>query len=141
MARKRRNQNHSGERDTSEIASEPLQKLLRPSPIIKNTPIAAFSPTKILTNTLRDIEDRRTFHPEGQKRPARSLNRSQHRLVLPDKKTSPSLPHRVQFDAPKKVLICIRRKQRKEVLFAKRKTGKGARARRHRRSYFSEITC
>lgn len=141
MARKR-HKNTSDERDSSEIASEPLQKLLRPNPIIKQSqPVAAFSPHKILKNTLRDIEDRRTFHPEAQKRPARSLNRSQHKLVLPAKKNAPRLPARVAFDAPKQVLICIRRKRRKEVLFAKRKTGKGARARRHRHNYFSEITC
>lgn len=140
MARNRRKNTHTDERDTSDIASEPLQKLLRPQ-IQHTAPVVHPSPTKILKNTLRQIEDRRTYHPQGAQRPARSLERSQHRLVIPQKKNAPRLSNRVQFDAPKRVLICIRRKIRKEVLFAKRKTGKGARARRHRRNYFSEVTC
>jgi len=142
MARNRRN-NHSkpDERDDSSIASDHLSELLRPPKIQHTAPVAIPSPAKMLKNTLRQIEDRRTFHPQGNKRPARSLNRSQHKLVLADKKTNPRLSNRVQFDAPKRVLICIRRKMRKEVLFAKAKTGKGARARRHRQSYFSEVKC
>jgi len=142
MARNRRRNTHPDERDTSDIASDHLSELLRPSLKIKHTaPVAHPSPTKILKNTLRQIEDRRTYHPQADKRPARSLNRSQHSLVIRDKKTSPRLSHQVQFDAPKRVLICIRRKMRKEVLFAKSKTGKGARARRHQRNYYSEVTC
>lgn len=45
-----------------------------------------------------------------------------------------------KFAVPEKVTVCVRRKQRREVLFAKRKTGKGAKARR-RRNYYTAIHC
>lgn len=142
MARKRRTQKPptSDERDDY---SPSLTQLLHPSIPQKQKPLTAFSPSpeKMLKNTLREIEDRRTWHPQGAQRPARSVTRSQHKLVLPKKDSSPRLPSRVAFDAPKQVLVCIRRKMRKEVLFAKRKTWKGSRARRHRHTYFSEVTC
>ena len=41
------------------------------------------------------------------------------------------LPSQIAFSNPNRVAICIRRKRRKEVLFALRKTGRGSRARRH----------
>lgn len=142
MARKRHTQNPTS-MDERDDFSPSLEKLLRPPILKQNPPLTAFSPspTKILKNTLRDIEDRRTWHPQADKRPARSITRSQHKLVIPKSSGSRPLPKRVQFDAPKQVLICIRRKRRKEVLFAKKKTGKGSRARRHRHNYFSEVIC
>lgn len=53
--------------------------------------------------------------------------------------TSPFSSH-MQFNVPRKVAICVRRKQRREVLFAFRKTGKGARSFR-RRNQFSDVRC
>ena len=140
MGRKRHSNtpHHSDERDDN---SPSLEKLLRPQIIKKPLPSPYTpSPQKILSNTLRQIEDRRTFHPQAEKRPARSINRAQHKLVL-HKPNAPKLSHKVAFSAPKNVLICIRRKRRKEVLFAKKQTRKGAGAKRHRRNYFSEVTC
>lgn len=91
---------------------------------------------------LTAIEDRRTYTPLGRRTSARSFNRAHHVLkVKPEPRQKWRVPTRVMFDAPKKVLVCVRRGRRREVLFAKRKTGAGARRRAPRRNWFSEISC
>lgn len=109
------------------------------------------SPSLRLFSPLIEIEDRRTFHPERDFRPARSFDAPRHRLVVraatprnPDRFSSlrafPS-PH-VSFHAPHKVLICVRRARRREVLHALRKTGRGrGRQRTPRRNWLSDVTC
>lgn len=151
MARRNKNSNNRWSDETFDFSNE----VAPPKPKKYQT----FAPK--VTHTapkLSQIEDRRTWHPQGKTRPARSFQSSQHKLkIATNRHTSPrstnpvhlkkaaaraaALPHRVQFDAPQKVLICVRRQQRKQVLFALRKTGKGARAKRHRQSYFSSIGC
>lgn len=91
------------------------------------------------------VEDRRTHHPLGFFRPARqwSGHPVQPNVVSKNSvgKQAKRFPVGIRFADPRRTLICVRRKQRKEVLFAKRKTGKGARARHRRRNYFSEVSC
>jgi len=59
----------------------------------------------------------------------------------PTKNRAPSrVPYQIAFSAPAETLVCIRRKRRKQVLFAKRKTGKGGQ-RRPRRSRWSDVKC
>jgi len=96
---------------------------------------------------LREYEDRRSFHPEGDYAPAKSFSQSRHRLTvkkLRQHRAAPSLktysPSFVAFEQPNKVLICVRRKIRKEVLHAFRKAGRSGQ-RRPRRSWFSAISC
>lgn len=111
--------------------------------------------------TLLDIEDRRRWDPEGEYRPARSLlgpasvievtggvgagGRVARSRSAPRGRPyrSPFYdfpPGRMQFDVPRRVAVCVRRKQRREVLFAKRRTGKGSRAPRTR-DYWSDVSC
>lgn len=45
-----------------------------------------------------------------------------------------------KFAAPPEVGVCVRRKSRREVLFALRRTGKGAKSRR-RRNAWSGVSC
>lgn len=145
---RRSRQKSSAKRETFDFPndSELLREYTKPKPAYR--PIVTHTAPKALT----PIEDRRTYHPQGKARPARSLNKSQHRLAIATSKPAhvrsakrsvgqARLPHAVQFEAPKQVLVCIRRKARKEVLFALRKTGKGARAKRHRQSYYSNVRC
>jgi len=132
MARSKR---HTREVNTFSSRRLRLPKL--PSVNIKS----AF--TSRVTNYLREFEDRRAFHPEGPTRPAASFSSPRHRLVVyqrPDKqiylqggfqapfgvsKLMDRVPVGVQFRTPYKVLICVRRKQRREVLHALQKTGLG----------------
>lgn len=51
------------------------------------------------------------------------------------------LPVGVMFESPLRVVTCARRKMRRQVLFAKRRTGKGAKARRHKRNQWSDVRC
>lgn len=95
---------------------------------------------------LQSIEDRRTWHPEGPQRPARGLLRARHRLTLaqPSKKfrgpTKATIDAPVGFDDPFRVVVCVRRRRRREVLHAFRKTGRRGQ-RRPRRSWYSDISC
>ena len=138
MAKK--SKSRSGAISSTPIASQRLHDLNK---IV--TAIRKVSTAKVLSDRLRAIEDRRTFNPAGPKRSARSFNKSHHALVV---KKSPAkirgrsrLPTRVMFDAPKKVLICVRRQRRKEVMFAQKKTGKGGSHRPGRRNFFSDVSC
>lgn len=115
---------------------------LTPSfPLPRLSLIRAFRP-------LTQVEDRRLYHPLGPARPARSLSGAPHRLIVPKARPQArsrsrlninSVVHHIGFANPKKVLICIRRKMRREVLLAKGRGGGGHR--RPRRSHYSNIVC
>ena len=104
---------------------------------------------------LRALEDRRIHQPDP--RPRRPLlHRWPLRVVGPkigigvrpaSVREAPRGRYKsaiaqlgMQFNAPKKVLVCVRRKQRREVLMAFNKGGKGARSRR-RRNEWSDVKC
>lgn len=110
---------------------------------------------------LRQIEDRRTFHPAGRLRPARDLNtrrgrvgslsllgsqmRFQDPMVNPGSRAfklfqSLSKPHH-DAEYSRKLALCIRRKMRAEVLFAAGKAGRGGIRRSRRRNEFSDVHC
>lgn len=145
----------SKNRDTRETNVFSRLRLRFPSPPGLNLK-SAF--TSRVTNYLREIEDRRTFHPEGYARPARSFNDSRHRLTIyrtPKtsvylkggyqspfgvKKLFDTLPTGIQFRTPYKVLICVRRKIRKEVIFAKNQAGRGGQRSPHYSEY-STVRC
>lgn len=140
VGKKSRNNNNRRSDDTFDISSdsELLRRFIQNKPA-NHPPTLHLNPPKF---QLRQIEDRRAFHPKPFTQPAGTLKRSAARLVVPKAKTSPraSLPHQVAFEAPKHVLICVRRKQRREILFAKRKTRAGAASRKHRNQW-SSIKC
>lgn len=98
------------------------------------------------------IEDRRQFHPVHPAPPRSFPNRTEYRIAAATSASQrqpgtgargrPSLflsPH-VAFRAPGRVLICIRRKVRREVLHAKGVAG-GRVSRRRRRNENSNISC
>lgn len=101
---------------------------------------------------LSSIEDRRTWNPEGPYRPARSFSDGAHRLVtvrpsssrpvrLSSSSWTPAFPSAgVAFRESPRVLICARRKIRREVLHAKGVAGsKGLK--KYRRSFYSSVSC
>jgi len=121
-------------RDASPIANRRLP-LVNPN-LIK--PVPAYA-----NLSLQAVQDRRRFTPQPYV--ARSLSGQQHSL-----RVQPDVPRRrsrhlfpspvVAFTTPKKMAICVRRQQRKEVLHAFRKTGKVGQ-KRPRRNYFSGVAC
>lgn len=97
------------------------------------------------TVDLTAIDDRRTFDFEPATRPARLFTGSTASITATPikKKTERArarVPYQIAFSAPAETLVCVRRRRRKEVLHAKRKTGKRGQ-RRPRRSQFSEVKC
>lgn len=150
MARKRRRSSA----DTPDVAS--FEEAARPS----------VTPSIRFETPLQEIEDRRTFHPSGVHRPIRMISTAApSTLTLRDRKysktaakfgrqwrsplfrglgaklssqTKASLAH----EMPERVIACVRRKQRKEVLHAQRKTGRSGRiTRRRRRNETSKYRC
>lgn len=90
---------------------------------------------------LRVYEDRRLWHPDGLARPARSFDRATTLKMGPAKPSRPwQLPSAVNFTAPSRVVLCVRRKIRKQVMFAKHKAGRGGQ-RPPRWSYWSSVNC
>lgn len=106
-------------------------------------------------NAFKDIQDMRTFHPLSVVRPQRTTT-TRYAISYPVRR--PSLPNRdvfarlrdlrgapqvrLTFRAPRQVLTCVRRKQRREVLHALKKTGgRGAPHRRPRFNQQSTISC
>lgn len=113
------------------------------------TPYRSLTPT-LLRETAqaalrRMVEDRRTYHPERAFRPARLVTGQPVGpvRVSPQKqnKSRPFLAHGLSFEAPKRTMICVRRKERKEVLHALKKVGRGSGRGRKRRNWYSNIGC
>lgn len=92
---------------------------------------------------LQQVEDRRRWHPLRALAPAQTLNsRASRRLVEKPRITRDPFPSlRLGFAVPSKVAACVRRKSRREVLFAIKGTGAGARQKRRRRNQLSNLQC
>lgn len=112
--------------------------------IANGVPLLGLEPTPRSAVDLSQIEDRRISTP-GVYRPAKTFRGWSRLRILQD----PVKPlrirkrlfsHQVQFADPRSTLICVRRSQRREVLFAKKRAGRGG-MRRPRRNQFSSIVC
>lgn len=103
---------------------------------------------KIRPLDLRVFEDRRLYAPNLNKWPRQIVRRATlparivERSRDPRRVLSKTSVHRLgmEFHAPKRVLICVRRQQRKEVILALNKSRKGAGARKHRNQW-SDVKC
>lgn len=80
-------------------------------------------------NLLTSIEDNRLFHPEQPWNPPAELPGLPARIRT-DRSRFSSVPQEA-FAVPHRTAVCIRRKTRREVIFAKRRNGRGGRSRRH----------
>lgn len=132
-----KSRNRQTRRDIPRIAKT---RVLPPSTI-------RFSPTLPLTL----FEDRRQWHPMVDHRPALTFTSRPHTLRAVEKKPTqrqskyglPALSQTkatIAFGLPDKVLVCVRRKRRKEVIFAKNKAGRSGQ-RKPRRNWLSAISC
>lgn len=96
---------------------------------------------------LMDLQDRRAFNPVSIYSPNLLVNTRPARVRRKPKVYQHSLKKKLSkvhlvesFFAPEKVLICVRRNARKEVLHAFNKTGRRGQ-RRPRRGVFSNVHC
>lgn len=133
---------HSYRRDVihsiaSTLPDRDLEQLVR---VLPDLPINS----PVVRSPLVEVEDYRLFTPDPVRK-AKSSRRSSVSLQLAPAIGRPvsgrpfSDVQRLMFRAPKYVLVCVRRKQRKEVLFALGKGGRGNR--RGRRNFFSDVRC
>lgn len=100
--------------------------LLRPTPMV----LPSIVPD-------RDVySDRRTYRADRSTAPP-SPNRNAGKIVA---FKAPRPFHALGFKIPNQVMICVRRKTRKEVMHAKRHAGKGGH-RKPRRNFWSRISC
>lgn len=94
---------------------------------------------------LREIQDFRTFDFEPATTPARLFTGSIASIDVHAPASKPvgknsRVQYQLAFSAPHETLVCVRRHRRREVLFAKKKAGKGGQ-RRPRWSKWSEYKC
>lgn len=90
------------------------------------------------------VEDRRQYHPWGSWAAPRLSDGSPSAVAIADQppKRKPGrlfLPFGLKFGDVKKTLVCVRRKQRREVLFAKGRGGGGHK--KPRRNEWSDVSC
>lgn len=129
--RSRRNDSHTPERVSPPRSLTP--------PLLRELA----SPT-----ALRLVEDRRAHHPLQEFRPARQVSGHPVKPHVIKRSTNNHvlgrhlpIPLKVQFAEPKRTAICVRRGQRKEVLHALKKTGRGRGGGRKKRNWYSDVSC
>lgn len=108
------------------------------------------APSIRIVDLLRSIEDRRLFNPEQDFAPARGFSRrDQSEVHDPNVNRNKSKPFRYRnlfgptrfaFSSPNKVVLCVRRAKRREVLFALKKTRSGKGGSR-RRNFYTGVSC
>lgn len=125
--------------------------------------ILSYSPQAVLSRNLNYPlpGDRRLYDPSGHVNAPNRYGHPHHRLVVSAYNHAKLrgevnagrsalskrglkqnfLPWNVAFAEPHKVAVCIRRKMRREVMFALKLNRKGAGAGRRRRNWTSGITC
>lgn len=120
-----------------------------------NNSLSAFlSPSPAPSLSLSDIEDNRlfTFDPPSSmtiggrvarvivhKRPI--IARANTIFSARSYPVGLQVPVGIKFESPLKVITCLRRKIRRQIMFVTNKAGKGVRKRRPRRSYRSTVSC
>lgn len=116
-------------------------------------PYSYVTPDPPPRRNLRVYEDRREWHPD-RVRPAASFSQPRHRLrsvvraAMHPTGLAKSLfsssfeqvPARIGFVNPKKVLICVRRNIRKQIMHALGRAGKKGQ-KKPRRNAYSQISC
>lgn len=109
--------------------------------------LSPLSPLSV-NDPLNEIEDQRSYHPQGRNRTPlyatgvfkvkdRSPSRRQAQYGFRVRSQTKGV---LAFANPSNVVLCVRRKTRREVLFAKRRNGAGGR-RPRRRNWTTQISC
>lgn len=105
---------------------------------IKLTPLLPISPvtTALTPVAIAELGDRRRWRPDASTAAPAASVKAAARVVSPP----PPAVDRMQFADPNAVALCARRKRRREVLFALKKTKKGSGAKR-KRNFWSDVKC
>lgn len=92
-------------------------------------------------STLGEWEDRRAYDPTSPTRNYTTFRSRSSAEIVATKPTPVRKVFRPAFRTPQDVVVCVRRHQRKEILHALGRTGRGARRARPRRTATSHISC
>ena len=97
---------------------------------------------RVVPVDLRSIEDRRRYHPlrDSRRTMMRTARATESLRLQRRRKDNWRLMNALSFVAPRKVVTCVRRKTRREVMFATGGVGKRQKKTR-RRSWRSKIRC
>ena len=99
---------------------------------VRPSPLLVFTPRPV---EVRQYGDRRLWQPDRALRPPHAMRPGASRVVA-----SSTTPWGLRFSQPDLVSICARRKIRREVLHALKRTRQGAGARK-RLNFWSKIKC
>lgn len=98
--------------------------------------VASLSPLRLRPLSLLPLADGRLFYPDIKlHRPFAAAPRAAARLVIGDRFNS------VRFASPRGVIVCVRRKLRREVLFALGVGGQSGAKARPRFTAASAVSC
>lgn len=135
--------NRSGQRDLTNQLTRSLDDDL----LDALTPVEDFP-----SPSLMEISDARLWHPEPSSRPSNIDGRPATRIVLAEQAATPvwsgtpgsayrfNMPRlSLAFEHPSEVVHCVRRKVRRQVIFAKGRNGRTRRPRR--RQWHSRYRC
>lgn len=128
MARKR---NSSGQRGNFSTSTHIPPSGVLPANIYAQQ-MAMLAKRQAAAAVLTQLEDRRRYNPTKTVAAPRATRRSATRLV--------DHGNQLGWAEPFRVAICTRRAIRRQIMFAIKKTGKGARAKRNR-NYWSDVRC
>lgn len=112
---------------------------LRPSAIVRRSLRYTVLAPSLFSNPFSNL-DGRYYHPLRRNRPAVNRDGSTARIRVSRPTRRYRLPYNFSFISPRRVLVCIRRKQRRKVLFAKKRTRRGSGSSR-RITRYSRISC
>lgn len=137
MARRHRDSTTLSQRD---FTTRSLATLLTPTRLVLPRPVWLPEPAPVTVPPRRVVlasgPDRRQYRPDRSTRPPAATYPGAARVIA-----SPSVAASVRFTSPPHVAICIRRKARKEVLFAKQRVKQGSRRKRRNRNFWSDVHC
>lgn len=123
--------------NATSLTNKSLTTLLRPVTITRPIVLSPITTLHDIGTDLTQISDRRRFIPMRLMASPGVVKRSSSRLVAPQ--FGPA--YQVGFSKPKDVAVCVRRKTRKQVLFALKKTRAGAGAKKRNRNRWSNVKC
>lgn len=119
--------------DERDVLTPSLTSLLRPIPKTKY-PNLRYTIHDILPLDDATFPDRRAYAPDKSIKPPASITRGATRI------RAGYHPRSLHFQTPNLIALCLKRKMRKEVLHALRKTGKGGNKKR-KLNFWSRIGC
>lgn len=98
-------------------------------------------PTRTVSvRRMQEVQDDRLYTPDVH-RAERSVGGRRIPRGLSDTAAFNRFRPVLRFDEPQRVIRCVRRKRRRSVLFAMRKTGKGSASVFRRRTIWSSVAC